>query len=197
MTSLKQLYAMSMDVHERYRTPSHNAVDPRFNERFILSLTVCSNCLVMDDEFNILNITNHPIEEKDAIETAEDLQLKDLKTSLEGTFPIGNLIAKAKTLDQGNVIMQIVSSLVDKEQLTFAITAARGRGKSAALGLAVSAAVSIGYSNILVTAPSPENLHAFFQFLFIGLNALGYEEHQHYEVQRGSREHKKSVQESL
>ncbi|CAG9315910.1 unnamed protein product [Blepharisma stoltei] len=193
MTSLKQLYAMTMDVHERYRTPSHNAVDPRFNERFILSLTVCSNCLVMDDEFNILNITNHPIEEKDAIETPEDLQLKDLKTSLEGTFPIGNLMAKVKTLDQGNVTMQIVSSLVDKEQLTFAITAARGRGKSAALGLAVSAAVSIGYSNILVTAPSPENLHAFFQFLFIGLNALGYEEHQHYEVQRGSKEHKKSV----
>jgi N-acetyltransferase 10 len=33
VTSLKQLYAMSMDVHERYRTEAHNNVVGRFNER--------------------------------------------------------------------------------------------------------------------------------------------------------------------
>jgi N-acetyltransferase 10 len=33
VTSLKQLYAMSMDVHERYRTEAHNDVVGRFNER--------------------------------------------------------------------------------------------------------------------------------------------------------------------
>lgn len=182
-----------MDVHDRFRTPSHDSVDPRFNERFILSLSICTNCLVMDDEFNILNITNHLIEPMEPNETPEDSQLKELQNSLDGTVPIGSLIAKAKTLDQGNVIMQIVSSLVDKAQTTFAVTAARGRGKSAALGLSVAAAVQIGYSNILVTAPSPENLNSFFQFFLVGLKSLGYEEHMHYEVQKGRGELKKSV----
>jgi N-acetyltransferase 10 len=38
MTSLKQLYSITMDVHSRYRTEAHSFVEPRFNERFILSL---------------------------------------------------------------------------------------------------------------------------------------------------------------
>jgi N-acetyltransferase 10 len=38
MTSLKQLYTITMDVHARYRTEAHGNVEPRFNERFILSL---------------------------------------------------------------------------------------------------------------------------------------------------------------
>ena len=38
--------------------------------------------------------------------------------------------------------------------------------QSAALGLAISGAVGLGYSNIFVTAPSPENLNTLFQFVF-------------------------------
>ena len=52
MTSLRQLYAMSMDAHARFRTEAHVEVTPRFNERFILSLASCSSCLVVDDELN-------------------------------------------------------------------------------------------------------------------------------------------------
>lgn len=48
--SLRQLYAMTMDVHSRYRTESSGDVVPRFNERFILSLGGCANCLVCDGE---------------------------------------------------------------------------------------------------------------------------------------------------
>jgi N-acetyltransferase 10 len=59
MTSLKQLYTISMDVHERYRTDSNKDVEPRFNERFILSLSTNKNCIVMDDELNILPISSH------------------------------------------------------------------------------------------------------------------------------------------
>src|SRR3989338_8183696 len=32
MTSLKQLYTMYMDIHDRFRTESHKVVQPRFNE---------------------------------------------------------------------------------------------------------------------------------------------------------------------
>ena len=48
-----------MDVHSRYRTEAHSFVEPRFNERFILSLGSCKTCLAIDDELNILPITSH------------------------------------------------------------------------------------------------------------------------------------------
>ena len=56
MNSLRQLYGLTMDVHQRYKTTAHAIVKPRFNERFILSLTNCENCLVIDDELNVLPI---------------------------------------------------------------------------------------------------------------------------------------------
>jgi len=65
---------------------------------------------------------------------------------------------------------------------TVALTAGRGRGKSACLGLAISSAVAYGYSNIFVTSPSPENLKTLFEFIFKGFDALGYEEHLDYDI---------------
>lgn len=43
-------------------------------------------------------------------------------------------------------------------------------------------AVAYGYSNIFVTAPSPENLKSVFEFLIAGLNAVKFKEHIDYEV---------------
>jgi hypothetical protein len=38
--------------------------------------------------------------------------------------------------------------------------------QSAALGLAIAGALALGYSNIFVTAPSPENTRTLFEFVF-------------------------------
>ncbi|CAE7234640.1 KRE33, partial [Symbiodinium necroappetens] len=79
--------------------------------------------------------------------------------------------------------MSFVDAISEKSlNRTMALTAARGRGKSAALGLAISAAVAYGYSNIFVTAPSPENLSTVFEFILKGFDALGMKEHQEYEL---------------
>jgi N-acetyltransferase 10 len=59
MTSLKQLYTITMDVHNRYRTDAFQEVEPRFNERFLLSLSKNKNCIIVDDELNILPISDH------------------------------------------------------------------------------------------------------------------------------------------
>ena len=69
---------------------------------------------------------------------------------------------------------------------TVALTAARGRGKSAALGLAIGAAIAHDYSNIFITSPDPENLKTLFEFLFKALDALGYEEHSDYDIVQSS-----------
>lgn len=79
--------------------------------------------------------------------------------------------------------MKFIEGISEKTlRSTVALTAARGRGKSAALGLAIAGAVAFGYSNIFVTSPSPDNLHTLFEFVFKGFDALQYQEHLDYEI---------------
>ena len=189
MSSLKQLYTMTMDVHSRYRTESHGDVINRFNERFILSLGASENCLVMDDELNILpisagrSVTPLPAMDGDEQLSEPAIELKDLKDSLKETQPIGSLVAQAKTLDQAKAVLTFIEAISEKTlRSTVALTAARGRGKSAALGLSIAAAVAYGYSNIFVTSPSPENLKTLFDFVFKAFDALGYQEHMDYDI---------------
>ncbi|KAJ3166062.1 hypothetical protein HDU88_003607 [Geranomyces variabilis] len=188
MNSLKQLYSMSMDVHSRYRTESHQDTVARFNERFILSLGSCESCLVVDDELNVLplsagkNVKPLPRLEEATL-TPADKELVDLKESLKDTQPVGCLVACAKTLDQAKAVLTFIEAIADKNlRSTVALTAARGRGKSAALGISMAAAVAYGYSNIFITSPSPENLKTLFEFIFKGFDALGYEEHLDYDI---------------
>ncbi|ETE70017.1 N-acetyltransferase 10, partial [Ophiophagus hannah] len=120
MNSLKQLYTMTMDVHSRYRTEAHQDVVGRFNERFILSLVSCKTCVVVDDQLNILPISSH----------AANISALPPRSQAKGVLKFIEAISE-KTL-----------------RSTVALTAARGRGKSAALGLAIAGAVAFGYSNI-------------------------------------------------
>ncbi|KAJ1915546.1 N-acetyltransferase 10 [Tieghemiomyces parasiticus] len=196
MRSLKQLYTLTMDVHSRYRTEAHQDVVARFNERFILSLGSCDSCLVVDDELNVLPISMGKNIRTGAGESASGLpgtttshvsaheaELRELKDSLADTQPIGALIATARTLDQAKAIMTFADAISEKTlRSTVALTASRGRGKSAALGVSIAAAVAYGYSNVFVTSPSPENLKTLFEFIFKGFDALGYEEHLDYDI---------------
>uniref|UniRef100_A0A8D3E5W6 RNA cytidine acetyltransferase n=1 Tax=Scophthalmus maximus TaxID=52904 RepID=A0A8D3E5W6_SCOMX len=155
MNSLKQLYTMTMDVHSRYRTEAHQDVVGRFNERFILSLASCKNCVAIDDQLNILPISSH-------------------------SHCTHFLTAPIRIID---LLLKFIEAISEKTlRITVALTAARGRGKSAALGLAVAGAVAFGYSNIFVTSPSPDNLHTMFEFIFKGFDALQYQEHLDYEI---------------
>ncbi|KAH3686339.1 hypothetical protein WICPIJ_002701 [Wickerhamomyces pijperi] len=188
MTSLKQLYTMSMDIHSRYRTEAHNDVVARFNERFILSLGGCSNCLVVDDELNVLPLSGGklvkalpPVAEEEL--TPKQIELKELKESLADVKPAGNLVALSRTVNQAQAVLTFIDAISEKTlRSTVALTAGRGRGKSAALGIATAGAVSHGYSNIFITSPSPENLKTLFEFIFKGFDALGYQEHLDYDI---------------
>ncbi|KAJ3671187.1 hypothetical protein LUZ60_008613 [Juncus effusus] len=190
LSSLTSLYTMVMDVHQRFRTESHAQSAARFNERFLLSIASCKSCVVMDDELNILPISSH-IRSINPVSLSEDpeglsereRELTDLKEQLRETFPMGQLIGKCCTMDQATGVISFLDAIFDKTlRGTVALLAARGRGKSAALGLSIAGAVAAGYSNIFVTAPSPENLKTLFEFACKGINALDYKEHLHYDV---------------
>jgi N-acetyltransferase 10 len=199
VTSLKQLYTLTMDVHARYRTESSADVVPRFNERFLLSLANCSVALVCDDELNVLPIskrhakqlTMSRVQKAEAgtviiRETEEEQELRQLQESLVDTPHVGVLVQLTKTLDQAKAVLVFLEACSDmssgSNNTTVAMTAGRGRGKSAAIGLCLAGAVSLGYSTLAVTAPEPENLVAVFDFIRRGLQALKYQEHLDYTV---------------
>ncbi|KAL1364804.1 RNA cytidine acetyltransferase 1 [Arachis duranensis] len=202
LSSLTSLYTMVMDVHDRFRTESHSEATGRFNERFLLSFASCKACVVMDDELNVLPISSHirsisPVtvkEDSEGLSEAEQ-DLKNLKEQLNEDFPVGPLIKKCCTLDQGKAVITFLDAVLDKTlRSTVALLAARGRGKSAALGLSIAGAVAVGYSNIFVTAPSPENLKTLFEFICKGFEALEYKEHIDFDVvQSANPEFKKAT----
>jgi N-acetyltransferase 10 len=75
-------------------------------------------------------------------------------------------------------VMSVVDTISEKNlKTTLSLSAGRGRGKSATLGVSIAGAIVFGFSNIFVTAPSPENLGTVFEFILLGLEALNYKEH--------------------
>lgn len=150
----------------------------------------CKKSLVIDDQLNILPISSHvasiealPPQAPDENLSPAALELLELKESLQDTQPVGVLVDCCKTLDQAKAVLKFIEGISEKTlRSTVALTAARGRGKSAALGLAIAGAVAFGYSNIFVTSPSPDNLHTLFEFVFKGFDALQYQEHLDYEI---------------
>ena len=213
MTSLRQLYSLGMDVHRNYRSSASDD-DPvaRFNERFLLSLGASPDTLLLDDELNVLPLSRakdiRALPETNAGQGTAigsavtkgkerlraEHELANLKEQVQETKLIGDLVKHAKTLDQAKALLTILDILAGSSlSTTVALTAARGRGKSAALGLCIAAAIAHGYSNIFVTSPSPENLKTLFEFVFKGLDALGYEEVADWDLQRGTGEWKDVV----
>lgn len=192
ISSLKQLYTMSMDVHKRYRTEAHQNVTCRFNERLILSLADCKRCLLVNDDLTVLPLSSKtaevkPIDLSDIPTSPNEETLADLKESLKDTPPAGPLVNLCKTHDQAKAVAQFIDALAEKQlKPPTSLTAARGRGKSAAMGLSIAAAIAFGYVNVYVTSPHPENLITLFEFILKGFDSLEYQEHTDYTIIRST-----------
>ena len=189
MTSLTQLYNLTMDVHARLRAGWAAAgvgpSAPRFNERLVLSLAASPAVLIVDDELNVLPTSSHAAALAPAEARADPgaAELAELTAALADAAPAGPLVAACRTADQAKAVMTFLDAASEKAlRATVALTAARGRGKSASLGLAVAGALGLGYANVFVTAPSPDNVRTLFEFVVKGLNALGFAEHLDYDV---------------
>jgi len=195
---------MTMDIHARYRTAKYVDIVPRFNERFLLSFSDLTHFLSVDDELNVIPFTSNvakiePVDSSvhDGFKTEAEKELKSTQDALKDNKIIGPLVKLAATADQARIIMDLMSVVVEKEKsmrTTCIVTAARGRGKSAALGMAVAGAVQQGFANIFVTSPAPENLTAFFFFVVKGLEEMGYADKEDFEIhQSTNKEFNKAV----
>ena len=132
---------------------------------------------------HIKHVSEVPAKSSEDGLTPEEIELRDVREKFQDSQPTGSLLNQCKTIDQAKALLEFIDAITDKKlDRTVSLTAARGRGKSAALGLSIAAAIGFGYSNIFVTSPSPENLHTLFDFVFKGFDAMEYEEHTDYDI---------------
>ena len=196
MNSIKQLYHLNMDVNKRYRGDDTKSLTSRFNERFVLSLSDNENAIIVSDELDVIPVFEHslkiePVEKK--VEIKEELNM--WRERYEDIQYLNEIVKITTTADQAKCVIQLFDCLKEKSlNTTLSITAGRGRGKSAAMGLSIACGIALGYSNIFVTAPSPENVQTLFQFVIKGLNVFGMKEHLDYDVvQTTKTEYNKAV----
>lgn len=120
ISSLKQLYTMSMDVHKRYRTEAHQNITCRFNERLILSLADCNRCLLVNDDLTVLPLSSktanvHPVDVSVISKSEEHELLIEMKESLRDTPPAGPLVNLCRTHDQAKAVAQFIDALAEKQ----------------------------------------------------------------------------------
>lgn len=190
VNTFKQIFDMTMDVHDHFKTEAYKDVRGRFNERLIRSLADCKNCLFIDSgDISVLPVSEltAKIDPVDYLIRTEDTVLKNFQDNLGDIPAMAPLVKLCRTFDQAKSLAQIVETLFDKNTVPpTSITAARGRGKSALMGLCIAASIAFGYTNIYVTSPSPENLVTLFEFILKGFDALELEEHTHYSITRST-----------
>lgn len=119
ITSMRQLYTMSMDVHKRYRTEAHQNVTCRFNERLILSLADCERCLLVNDDLTVLPLSQKTASiksvEANTSKSPNDEFLAELKENLRDTPPAGQLVNLCRTHDQAKAVAQFIDALAEKQ----------------------------------------------------------------------------------
>lgn len=191
MESLQDLYNITMDAHGKLCSHSYNKVEPRFVRRFVLSLSNSKNIIVVDDELNILPICKGGLSEKASKDPKHKLTklMHKLKTddfSHEDYLVLKKLAVLAVTHNQLKALIKLLSILIDITNVNtkkiITIISDRGRGKSATIGLFLSSALYLDFRNILVVAPSVENVSTLFAFLERGLKCLGIDEHVGYTI---------------
>lgn len=192
ISHLRQLCGLDMDAHYRFTTFSHPTPCKLFNNRLALSLAWCRSSIILDEKLHVChdvaNMKYNTIQPPSAKELSKLAEVNQELLTLQGEMadaakPLPQLLQLCKTKDQGTALLTLVDVVTERTAgAVVSITAGRGRGKSAVLGLAVAAAVDLGLSNIFVTSPTPHNLTAFFQLLFAGFDALEYEEGKDYEI---------------
>jgi N-acetyltransferase 10 len=114
--------------------------------------------------------------------------LRGVGGSAAAAGPGQRLVAAARTQDQARALLVLLEKIrgpLDApvsftQRRTVALTAARGRGKSATLGLAVAGALATGIGRVVVTAPSIENVATLMQFVVQGLEKMGFRDGAHF-----------------
>ncbi|KAG5860189.1 helicase [Encephalitozoon hellem] len=169
--SIEALTSRKTDIHEKI-----GEFEPRYNKRLFRSLLNSNFALFLDDKLNVLD----SISKVDVQDLRADGK-KMISESLDDSTDV--LKSLGKTKDQMHIIEEVFKALETRESRTiFSITASRGRGKSAALGISIAQAVNLGLLSIYIASPAIENVKTVFLFLIAGLERLGYKKYVDFKI---------------
>ncbi|BBL45616.1 tRNA(Met) cytidine acetyltransferase [Nanobdella aerobiophila] len=160
--------------HEHLLTPPYKIEEVRklFEYRFKNKLMQYENILIYDIDKGVIKGIEYDCDINNITLPGRDkLVLNENKIFSDRIYRL------CYTQDQANVLSMLENLLKD-EKAIYLIIADRGRGKSASIGLSISALVSTLLEkkeifDIGITAPSFNNVETLFNFLKIGLKKEG------------------------
>ncbi|OZB14897.1 MAG: tRNA cytosine(34) acetyltransferase TmcA, partial [Marinobacter sp. 34-60-7] len=129
--------------------------------------------------------THHPFAARQAsvLAASPDIVRIDTRQPAWPTLPTlpetGAPFQVAATAEQTALIDRLLKFALGRRRRPLVITADRGRGKSAALGIAAAKSLQAGRGTVMVTAPVPENVETLFQHARATLDADLAEDHEH------------------
>ncbi|MEM1667501.1 MAG: GNAT family N-acetyltransferase [Thermofilaceae archaeon] len=177
MPSPQRLNKMVTRFQSMLLTPQYGAEHLRrlFEERFIRKLFQFDGIAIYDvDNRKVLKYTNCP-------KAVAKVRKIKVEVPQNRKFPdeVYNLAVTQDQVEVLRLLERFYEKVGEGEKLVAVITADRGRGKSAAVGLALAALAhklrrAKGRCRIIVTAPNELNAQVLFRFAKLGLTNLGH-----------------------
>ena len=160
--SLQSIISKRLDIHEELG--DQNNFIPRYNQRLFKLLIKTPFVIFLDSQMRIMDITQPQCTEGiyEKIYNSKDNAISN------------SIYDFCKTEDQKSIIKKCIEKLDLNESAKISLTASRGRGKSASLGLIASHAIEKKMGYILVSALFLENIQTLFEYLIFGLEIKGY-----------------------
>ncbi|MBB5254551.1 tRNA(Met) cytidine acetyltransferase TmcA [Sulfurisphaera ohwakuensis] len=140
-------------------------VDNFFEDRFMRKIRSYQGIIYVKDE-KLVNFKSVNVNE---------LKKSSLKIPSNPSIPV-KLHNLCLSEDQNKALEESLFILHDDRKRILAVTAPRGRGKSAAIGLFLSYVISLKHKEptvIVITSPSYYSSSEIFRFLITGLKSLG------------------------
>jgi N-acetyltransferase 10 len=189
VSSIETLVTRRTDLLES--VTGTEAFIPRYNKRLFRSLIDSKFTVFLDDDLNVLDITG--VVPRDIASPTPSAAAPQETTGLEDpSLILRNL---GRTRDQSAVIGSIFEMLGNRTgRAIYSITAARGRGKSAAMGVSVAQAINLKFSSVYIASPALENVKTVFGFIVQGLERIGYRRYVDFKIVHHIGKRKKLVE---
>ncbi|GFU22064.1 RNA cytidine acetyltransferase [Nephila pilipes] len=155
----------------------------RFNKRFASLLCSCPNSLILNDSLNILSSGLKFSESEEFDRSIAREKIEEIRLKFEKDAVIHTLLGVCHSVEQTELLLKFLEVLKNRSfHAVLSVSSAVGRGKSAALGLAIAGSLAFNYSNIFISSMSYEYVNTVFKFVLKGLDALDYKEDDDFDL---------------
>ena len=174
LKDLKDIFNISLESSKRFLTGNYNKSQKNFMNRMVRLMQDSEGFYFLDDSLNVLTPPKTSSKNEAPPENISLLFKKTLNDFAAKHELEQKLIESCATMDQARALVSVVDAINSHKQSFSFLSAARGRGKSATIGMAIALAASLGLANIYISSPSLSNVQTVFEFVKLSLEKLSY-----------------------